>query len=557
MGETTFAELGIDIRGRTSGNVKTTCPQCAHDRKKSRDPSLSVNISEGVYLCHHCGWKGGLQGERDWRNTTRVIYQRPPQPASPGLSPKALAFLTQRGIPEQVARAAGVYDNGKALAIPYTRGGEVIHVKYRALDDKRFWSTPDTEPAFYGLDWSEAAETVVIVEGEMDALACRTAGVSAVLSVPNGAPAVGAQVGAKLDCMSTGETIFAEAQRVILATDADAPGKALADELIRRIGPEKCCRVVWDEGVKDANDCLLSAGPEYLRTVIDTAEPIPVEGIITAHELGQQLDDLYEHGEDRGVAIGYLLLDRHYRVKPGYMTVITGIPSHGKSSVLNQFLVKLAERHEWTFAIFSPEQQPAYKMVQHLIEIKTGKPMLDGPTPRMTKGEMHDARRWVGDRFAVLVPEDPSIETILNLARIQVFRSGVRGVVVDPWNELEHSRPRHMSETEYISHALSAFRRFAIMQQVHVWIVAHPTKLRRDDKDGREPVPTLYDIAGSANFRNKADMGLTVWRDAAAGDNRVQVHITKVRYREQGEEGCVEFDYDLPTKRLFEIGVVR
>ena len=112
-----------------------------------------------------------------------------------------------------------------------------------------------------------------------------------------------------------------------------------------------------------------------------------------------------------------------------------------------------------------------------------------------------------------------------------------------------------MSETEYISSALSMFRRFAIAHQVHVWIVAHPTKLRRTE-DGEEPVPTLYDIAGSANFRNKADIGITVWRDITLNDSKVNVHITKVRYADQGQLGTVQFGYHAPSKGIYEIGKV-
>ena len=65
-----------------------------------------------------------------------------------------------------------------------------------------------------------------------------------------------------------------------------------------------------------------------------------------------------------------------------------------------------------------------------------------------------------------------------------------------------------------------------------------------------------FACAGSANFRNKADIGLSVWRDITLNDPRVQVHITKVRYQDQGQLGAVQFGYDAPSKRIYEIGKV-
>src|ERR1051326_2567857 len=58
----TNAELlqqqGIDLKKHTSGSIKTLCPECSTARKNKKDPSLSVDIDDGLWNCHHCGWKG-------------------------------------------------------------------------------------------------------------------------------------------------------------------------------------------------------------------------------------------------------------------------------------------------------------------------------------------------------------------------------------------------------------------------------------------------------------------------------------------------------------------
>jgi twinkle protein len=113
-----------------------------------------------------------------------------------------------------------------------------------------------------------------------------------------------------------------------------------------------------------------------------------------------------------------------------------------------------------------------------------------------------------------------------------------------------------MTETEYVSHVLKRIRQFARQNAVHVWIVAHPQKLQRE-KDGNYPVPTMYDIAGSAHWRNKADNGLCVWRDFQNEHAAVKVIVQKVRFRQNGKIGEAQFRYKAPTASYSEFGVAR
>ena len=84
---------------------------------------------------------------------------------------------------------------------------------------------------------------------------------------------------------------------------------------------------------------------------------------------------------------------------------------------------------------------------------------------------------------------------------------------------------------------------------VHVFMVVHPTKLRKGD-DGNYPVPTLWDCAGSAHWKNKADNGLCIWRDEnpeSAHAAEVNVHVQKIRFRQIGRIGKTTLIYDKVT----------
>lgn len=59
---------------------------------------------------------------------------------------------------------------------------------------------------------------------------------------------------------------------------------------------------------------------------------------------------------------------------------------------------------------------------------------------------------------------------------------------------------------------------------------------------GQTPRPEMYDINGSADFYNKADFGVVVERDDAAGV--VRIHVEKVKFKHLGRPGEAQFVYD-------------
>lgn len=562
-----FADFGISIPSGRGGEVDTTCPKCSHQRKKRHAKCLSVNTDKGVWLCAHCGWSGGLsEGERQldapWR---KPRFRRPDPPAPKPLDP-VLAWLAERGIPRAVAErnrvaAATVYmpqveDHVGVVAFPYYRGDELVNVKYRDRQ-KNFRMEAGAERVLYGLN-DIKPERCIIVEGEVDKLSVETAGVLSCVSVPDGAPSEKAKdYASKFTFLEADSEQLETVREWIIAVDNDAPGKRLEDELARRLGREKCKRVTWPSECKDANDVLRSFGAEVLREAIDHAEPYPLAGVFDVSDLSARIDHLYEHGWERGVSTGWDEVDRFYTVRPGEFTVVTGIPNSGKSNWVDALLVNLASAHGWQFAVFSPENQPLEDHMARMCEKWARAPFADGPTPRMDRDSLRAAKEWVRDHFTWILPDDDAewtIETVLDRARALVFRRGIRGLVIDPWNELEHAPPQGMTETIYTGQVLKHVRQFARRHGVHVWVVAHPQKLYRDKESGNYPVPTLYDISGSANWRNKADCGLVVWRNFGDGNTPIEVHVQKIRFRQIGKLGMAKLKYQPATQTYSELG---
>src|SRR5688500_14812378 len=78
----TFAEIGINLPAGATGEVKVVCPRCGGmkrtKRENQRDRDLSVNVSEGVWQCWHCDWRGTLKTKNQNAYGSRLkSFERP------------------------------------------------------------------------------------------------------------------------------------------------------------------------------------------------------------------------------------------------------------------------------------------------------------------------------------------------------------------------------------------------------------------------------------------------------------------------------------------------
>jgi twinkle protein len=279
--------------------------------------------------------------------------------------------------------------------------------------------------------------------------------------------------------------------------------------------------------------------------------------VLSTLDLTRKLIDLYETGLPKGDSTGWPSLDRYYSVVPGQLTVVTGWPSSGKSEWLDALMVNLS-RQGWRFAIYSPENRPEETHLAKLIEKRSGKPFGPGPTPRIDSAELKTQALDISLCFKLIGTDDgepPTMPEILAVAEQALQGQGKHGLIVDPWNELDHLRPAALSETEYVSRTLSTVRGWARTNNVHVWIMAHPRNVKRDD-GGKLPVPRPDMISGSQHWWNKADNAITVWRDMEQPDSQdVEIHVQKVRFKHIGRPGLADLKWDRVTGRYHEPSV--
>ena len=475
------------------------------------------------------------------------------------LSANAAQWAAERGISRPTLERAGVASGmagmpgaGKCevIAFPYKRNEQIVNVKYRALHEKLFKQQEGGELRFWNLDevLKAKSERVYITEGELDALALIEAGVpqAEVVSVPNGAPVRASDHPDELDryrYVDAGlEEGFSLCKRYVLAIDNDPPGLALRQDLVRLLGPARCYFVEWPDAIKDAGEFLVRHGAADLRMFLEEdVREWPVTGLYG-------LLDIPEPAPMEIWKPGFPEWESKLAFAPTTLSVVTGHPGHGKTSLMMQLWYQICRDYgiKAVIASFETRAKPHHR--RNIREFMYGRLDRD-----LSDEERAHADRWNHEHFRWIIHPNrkPSLRFVLDMAEVAIVREGARIVQIDPWNKLEGDRPGDMRETEWIGQCLDELMDFARDFNVHVQVITHPAKV---DSRNRGQRPVLEDISGSKHWDNKCDLGLSIYRpkvfENGERKTKANLFVLKSRFDECGYPCKLALDYDLSEGRF-------
>lgn len=449
-----------------------------------------------------------------------------------GLSQTAQAFLEARGLDPELCEKLGLTsgrrrDGHEWLLFPYERNGALIVHKLRRIDEKRFDQHPAGAEQIF---WREDAigdagladQPLVITEGEFDAIAAIQAGYWRSVSVPGGAPAKpaddveDARASPRFACLRAAWTQLETAREIILAVDGDANGIALRSDLTALLGPARCKFVTYPEGCKDLNDVLREQGAEGVKAVLSGARWTNVAGVYEIDEL-PPLPPLTVWRPQV-----FEPIDKLIPICPGHVSVWTGLAGDGKSTLVNAVVWTMADRYNLRICAAPFESTPQREYMEDLIAFRSGRAVGDQFTPA-TVEDITEARAWARKHITFLYADgfngpgggemiDATVDWFVQAATTAVVRHHCRLVVLDPWSQIDHDMESREREDQYVRRVLKRFKVFARTFDVHVAIVAHPAKPKRN-ADGTYPIPEGYDISGASHWKNAPDVGVTVYRD--------------------------------------------
>lgn len=534
---------------KSGGEELYTCPECSESRKKKTVKCFSFNHEKNVGYCSHCNVTLLLKKEFE----VKKEYKKPePWKNITELSSNLIKwFEDKRGINQDTVNKFLISEGkefmpqiGKetnTIHFNYFRNKDLINIKYRD-GKKNFKLFKDAELILYNLNSIKDSKEVVICEGEIDAMSISQAGFKHVVSVPNGA----GTGKINLDYLDNCIEYFSNKEKIYLATDNDLAGRNLQEQLSERLGKERCYKIQF-KNCKDANECLVKYGIQGIIESFADKKEFPLEGIFTIDDYSYEVNDLYDNGYSQGAKTNMANLNKLLTFHKGYITTITGIPNMGKSDCLDQITLGLSLTSDWKGGFYSPENKPTSLHISKLARKLIGKDWWG--SERMNKEEIEMAKSYLNDRFFFIKPEtDFTLDTILKHVKQLILRKGIDYFVIDAWNKLEHKFSG--DEHKYIGECLDKLSVFCELNKVHLFLVAHPRKMLKQFKSKKYEVPTLYDISGSANFFNKSDNGICVYRDYE--EDISYWYVQKVKFSHWGSTGYCEFKYDLPSGRFNE-----
>jgi len=224
-----------------------------------------------------------------------------------------------------------------------------------------------------------------------------------------------------------------------------------------------------------------------------------------------------------------------------YLCTRSYIPTHN-SEFVDAINLNMSILYNWKHAIYSPESHPIEEHMASIAEKYIGKRITE-----FTNDEIEKSLNFLNEHYTWLHPAKPNIDSLLVTCQTLQNEQTLDSFTFDPWNAITNTRGGEMVD-EYLAESLTKVLNTTRDSTLLGIIVAHP-KNPIKDKDGNFPTPTLYDISGGANWRNRADYGIVCHRPDM-GKNEMHVHIQKIKKKHLGKVGTEIFDYEWTSGRF-------
>jgi len=306
-------------------------------------------------------------------------------------------------------------------------------------------------------------------------------------------------------------------------------------------------------------------------TKIDALEEINVknENVFRLSDVEKELWTLSEEGLKKGAYLGFPELHQYYSIKRGSTSYIVAPPSTGKSAILWEFQINLAQFSGWKFLLFSPETGNATAIYAELLWAYMKKPFKKNKFLNASDKEKKEAMKFVSEHFFIVDSgvRDMTLEMCYKAVLDLEEEEGIKidGMLIDPFTDIALNSPNATHEA--IGEALTKTRKFSMQYDVHTFIAFHTRAMQNvkfKDSIGNTkdypPPPSMYDIAGGQMGSRKGMFIIGLWRTPAGYldkdgeeymENETVVEILKDKPKAVGKKGSVRLYYDKWSTRFY------
>ena len=481
---------------------------------------------------------------------------------------KVYAYFEQRKISRETLDALDVRQDseGNAVFNYYDTNDVLTMVKYKPSHkvqhgQAKCWcqQNSDTAPLLFNMNRINVNSPLLICEGEPDCLSAIEAGFKNAVSVPLGS--------SNLHWIDENLEWLDQFESIIICADNDDAGVKMQKECVPRLGSWRTKVVdipaipIGNTGrvTKDLNEILYVCGKDKVLELILDAKDSPVPSVADLSDV-----EPTEYEDVDGVTTGLKAIDDELmRLFFGTLTIVSGQPGSGKSSLLTQLACNSLDNDIGTW-LFSGELPNGVEKSWFNYIFAGPRNITDAisrrgnPYKKISTTTLAEINKTYKGRWHIYRDDyDNVLDKLIASMTDTVRKYGARCLILDNFMciDTETSEEELRSQTDTIKKLIE----FAKKYQVAVILVCHPRKMDAGTNVG------IYDIAGTSNIVNLAHrtIGLRRVTDAERenaakySEKRRQllkydVIVTIVKDRMFGRQNIdVGLYYDLASRRFF------
>jgi twinkle protein len=504
-----------------------------------------INQSKEIFYCHKCGERGHILSLKKRLGDLPLVshiseYSKsktPPKTIDPSVIEKyhkellenlaALAYLTdQRGFTLETIKKFKLGFNNGAITIPHVKDGICLNIKSRPIKptgEKKYFREDGCPSILFNLDNARKYQgSVILTEGELDAIAFDQMGFYGVVSVPNGAEAFSDEWIDDLE----------QFNQIYLSYDMDEPGQRGVEKAADKLGRYRCLNVLLP--LKDANDCLKAGFTNgEIGEILARAKPFDSKLIKTPETFSTDVLNLYEGKASKGINTGLNPLDNLFGgFRPNELSILTGETSSGKTTFATHLGFRFVKTgHPVLIASF--EMKPP-TILRKMIQMEAGHSFYpfnrDVFSPYFTR--ISSLPVYFVDAYGEI-----GLKELKDSIYYAKRRYGIEFVILDHLHFFLKYSGDH--ERQAIDQALRDIKSWAMELEIHILLIVHPTKLTYDDS-----VVRLNDLKGSSGLKQIPDNVFSIWRPRKKDNsNEIILYLLKVR-ADSGDEGEILLTFD-------------
>lgn len=512
--------------------------------------------------------KAGVEysfGEKDVR--TRHNYRYPhEEPINE--KEHVVDYLGKRGISKNVIDYLDIREDshGNGVFNFYDTNDVLTMVKYRPArtvekhsGQPKTWcqKDADTSALLFNMNRVNTSKPLLITEGEIDCASAIEAGYINTVSVPLGA--------GNLHWIEENWDWLNNFESIIIWSDNDEPGIKMRKECIYRLGTWRTKYISTPEffekengkrvPLKDINDCLQVGGKEFVMNLISEAKDVPVKSVVDYSEI-EELDISQMDGVKTGIKP---LDDELLKIFYGTLTVLSGRPGSGKTSIIDQTIARTIDDGSPVF-LFSKEM-PERMSANWFNTIIAGRRNMVERTSRdnrkyyiVPQAVQKKMQSHYNKKLFIYRDDEPNdVDSVLKSAEECVRKFGCKLIVLDNLMMIDLNCSESDKNTAQ-TNLINALIKFAAKFNIAVVLIAHPRKTQDTNSDIE-----MYDISGTSNIINLAMRSIGLRRvskkeknDPKSKWHNYDVVLTVIKDRLLGKADFqMGLWYDLTSRRFY------